>query len=90
MLPPCLQNYTTYIDSKGNTDDCYSQPYVAMAVPIGGFALLGVSLFWLLRLCIFTKSLPQYCNINYNMIHGIDTASRCRFCQWQIEDGQRQ
>ena len=72
---PCLQNYTTYFDSKGNPDGCYTHPYVAMAVPIGGFALLGVSLFWLLCLCIFTKSLPRYSNINY-IIHGMDTAQQ--------------
>lgn len=70
---PCLQNFTTYFDSKGNADDCYTQAFVAMSVPIGGFALLGVSLFWLLCLCAMTKLFPQYCNVNY-IVRGIDAA----------------
>ncbi len=68
---PCLQNFTTYFDANGNSDDCYSQTFVGMSVAIGGFALLGVSLFWLFALWGMCKLWPQYCTFNY-LVHGIN------------------
>jgi hypothetical protein len=68
---PCLQNYTTYFDSNGNSADCYTQEFVAMSLSIAGFILLGISLFWMLCTWAMIKLFPQYCNFNY-IVRGID------------------
>jgi hypothetical protein len=58
---PCFQNFTTYFDADGNPDDCYSQTFVDMSIALGGFALLGVSLFWFLLLWGVCILYPRFC-----------------------------
>ena len=67
---PCGQNQTTYFDAKGNPDDCYSQAFAQMPVAIGGLALLGIGLFWLLAMWGMCKAVPHTCNLNY-VLRGI-------------------
>ena len=69
---PCGQNHTTYFDADGNQADCYSQPFKHMPVAVGGLALLGIGLFWLLvnLWCCKNWPHPGTCNINY-IVRGI-------------------
>jgi hypothetical protein len=69
---PCGQNHTTYFDADGNQADCYSQPFKHMPVAVGGLALLGIALFWLLAnlCCCRTWPHPGTCSLNF-ILRGI-------------------